>query len=270
MLHYRTYKHNTQSPWVVFIHGAGSSSSLWYMQIKDFRQYFNVLLIDLRGHGKSASIHRTAKHPYHMADISQDIIEVLDYLNIPKAHFVGISLGTIIIRQINKNAPGRISSMIMGDAIIRLNLRAKTLIVLGNLFKCFLPYMWMYKFFARIIMPRAPHKKSRCIFINEAKKVAQKEFMRWFRLTRGINPLLRYFEEQDTGIPILYLMGEEDYMFLPTVEYIAARHHNSQLEIIEKSGHVCNIDQPEEFNRRGIRFLRNIDPRMSRSYYTTD
>ncbi len=229
------------------------------MQIKEFVKHFNILLVDLRGHGKSRQL-VTSKEDrrYNFEDITRDIIEVLDELKIRKAHFVGISLGTILIRNLSELAPERVESMIMGGAIIRLNVRAKVLVTVGNLFKRMIPYMWLYTFFAWIIMPRARHKKSRVIFVNEAKKVAQKEFMRWFKLTYEINPLLKYFEEKDTRIPTLYLMGDEDYMFLPAVEYIVTRHTNSYLEVIRDSGHVCNIDQPKEFNARAIKFLRNV------------
>ncbi|ARM30733.1 alpha/beta fold hydrolase [Prosthecochloris sp. HL-130-GSB] len=255
MLHYRTYELDEHAPWVVFVHGAGGSSSIWFLQLKDFSQHFNVLMVDLRGHGKSKSEAFHHKGHYNFEDITLDILDVLDHLDIQKAHFIGISLGTILIRQISELAPERVCSMVMGGAIIRLNVRAKVLVALGNTFKRFIPYMWLYRFFAWIIMPRARHRKARTLFVNEAKKVAQKEFMRWFRLTHELTPLLKYFEEKDTGIPTLYLMGEEDYMFLPTVEYVVTRHRNSTLEVIRNSGHVCNVDQPHDFNLRAIRFM---------------
>jgi len=260
MLHYKTYElDDPEAPWVVFVHGAGGSSSIWFMQIKEFIRHFNVLLVDLRGHGKSKGIVVPKdKHYYDFGDITRDILEVLDTLNIQKAHFIGISLGTIIIRNLSEIAPGRVTSMIMGGAIIRLNVRAKVLVTLGNMFKRFVPYMWLYSFFAWIIMPSERHKRSRLLFVNEAKKVAQKEFMRWFTLTYEITPLLKYFEEKDTAIPTLYLMGEEDHMFLPAVRYIITKHTNSWLEVIGNSGHVCNVDQPKEFNSRAIHFLKNM------------
>lgn len=262
MLHYKTYElDHPGAPWVVFVHGAGGSSSIWFLQIKEFIRHFNVLLVDLRGHGKSKGIimHKEDHH-YNFEDITRDIIDVLDSLKIEKAHFIGISLGTILIRNLSELAPDRVTSMVMGGAIIRLNIRAKVLVTVGNMFKRFVPYMLLYQFFAWIIMPRERHKKSRLLFVNEAKKVAQKEFMRWFKLTYELTPLLRYFEEKDTGIPTLYLMGEEDHMFLPAVRQIVTRHSNSWLEVISNSGHVCNVDQPREFNARAISFLKKCPP----------
>jgi pimeloyl-ACP methyl ester carboxylesterase len=262
MLHYKTHVIAEDAPWVVFVHGAGGSSSIWFMQIKEFVKHFNVLLVDLRGHGRSKQISTSREERnYNFEVVTRDVIEVLDALHIRRAHFIGISLGTILIRNISELAPERVDSMIMGGAIIRLNVRAQVLVAIGNFFKRMVPYMWLYTFFAWIIMPKARHRHSRMLFVNEAKKVAQKEFMRWFTLTYEINPLLKYFEEKDTGIPTLYLMGDEDYMFLPAVEYIVNRHSNSYLQVIGNSGHVCNIDQPSEFNSRAIDFLRGISAR---------
>ncbi len=258
MLHYKTYElDDAEAPWVVFVHGAGGSSSIWFLQIKEFIKHFNVLLVDLRGHGKSKGMvaPKEVRH-YEFEDITRDILEVLDSLQIQKAHFIGISLGTILIRNISEIAPERVTSMIMGGAIIRLNIRAKVLVALGNMFKSVVPFIWLYSFFAWIIMPSERHKKSRLLFVHEAKKVAQKEFMRWFTLTYKVTPLLKYFEEKDTAIPTLYLMGEEDHMFLPAVRYIITKHTNSWLEVIRNSGHVCNVDQPKEFNTRAILFLK--------------
>ena len=266
MLHYKTHEISKEAPWVVFVHGAGGSSSIWFMQIKEFVKHFNILLVDLRGHGKSKQIAalKDERH-YNFEDITRDIIDVLDELKIEKAHFIGISLGTILIRNLSEIAPERVHSMIMGGAIIRLNVRFKVLVLIGNLFKKLVPYMWLYSFFAWILMPKARHRQSRMLFVNEAKKVAQKEFMRWFKLTYEINPLLKYLEEKDTGIPTLYLMGAEDYMFLPAVEFIVTRHTNSYLEVIRNSGHVCNIDQPKEFNSRAIFFLKGLAAPVNKS-----
>ena len=257
MLHYKEFFLGENEDWVVFIHGAGGSSSIWYKQLRDFTKEFNVLLIDLRGHGKSQTmLERYQNENYTFKEISAEILEVLDYLKISSAHFVGISLGTIIIRTIGELAPERINTMVMGGAITRFNTRSKILIWLGHMTKRFIPYMWLYSLFAWIIMPSRRHKHSRLLFINEAKKLCQREFIRWFRLTNEANPLLRYFKEKEIPVPTLYLMGDEDYMFLPPVQALVRQHKYAALRVISNSGHVCNVDQPERFNDFSIQFIK--------------
>lgn len=258
MLYYKEFKNSDDKDWVVFVHGAGGSSSIWFSQIRDFKKHFNVLLVDLRGHGKSKDLlQKYYEENYSFEFISRDVLEVLDHLNIEKAHFIGVSLGTIIIRTLGEIAPERVKSAVLCGAITRLNIRSRILVFMGHLFKRFIPYMWLYKFFAWIIMPRKRHAKSRNLFIREAKKLYQKEFLRWFKLTNEVNPLLRYFKEKEITAPMLYVMGSEDHMFLPPVKQIVKKHANSSLEVIENCGHVCNVERPGAFNRLSISYLKS-------------
>jgi pimeloyl-ACP methyl ester carboxylesterase len=107
-------------------------------------------------------------------------------------------------------------------------------------------------------MPNKNHKQSRLLFINEAKKLYQKEFIRWFKLTAEINPILKWFRQQELSIPTFYVMGEEDYMFLPSVRKVVARHYkSSKLFVIEKCGHVVNVEQASVFNKEVILFIQS-------------
>jgi len=257
MLHYSTFTLEEKAEWVTFIHGAGGSSSIWYKQLRDFKKQYNVLLIDLRGHGKSKSLIYEKLKSYTFDVISDEVIEVLDHLKIQKSHFVGISLGTIIIREIAERYPERSASMIMGGAVMKLNFRGQILIRLGVLLKSVIPYLLLYKFFAIIIMPRKKHRESRNLFINEAKKLYQKEFKRWFTLVAEVNPLLALFRIKDSGIPTLYVMGAEDHMFLPSISKLVKDHLSSELFVIPECGHVVNIEQPEIFNKQVLKFIKN-------------
>lgn len=259
LLNYYSYEHTTSTQWVTFVHGAGGSSSIWYKQVRDFKKHFNVLILDLRGHGDSKSMLKSPFNKKYTFDaITEDIVEVIEHLKIKKSHFVGISLGTILIRNLAEKKPDLVHSMIMGGAIIKLDLRSRFLIYFGNLFKSVVPYMLLYKLFAFIIMPKKNHKKSRLLFVNEAKKLYQKEFLRWFKLTSEINPLLRLFRMKDLKIPTLYIMGEEDHLFLPSIKNIVTKHVNASLVVIKKCGHVVNVEKAAIFNTNTIDYIKSI------------
>ncbi|GGE07171.1 alpha/beta fold hydrolase [Psychroflexus salis] len=259
MLSYQTYIHSSSKTWVTFVHGAGGSSSIWYKQIRAYKKEFNVLLLDLRGHGNSKpKLADSFKDDYTFDIITNDILEVLDVEKIEKSHFVGISLGTILIRNLAEKHPERVKSMIMGGAIMKMNIRSRFLMRVGNIFKSVIPYMMLYKLFAFIIMPRKNHKKSRLLFVNEAKKLYQKEFIKWFKLTSEIKPLLKLFRQKDINIPSLYVMGEQDHLFLPSIKKIVEDHKKASLQIIKNCGHVVNVERPIDFNKMSIQFIKSV------------
>ena len=259
MIHYTKFLcKNKDSDWITFVHGAGGSSTIWFKQIKYFSKKYNLLLLDLRGHGKSKSIPiNPFKKKYTFNSITNDILEVINAEKIKKSHFVGISLGSILIRNFAERNPSRVKSLIMGGAIMKLNFRSKVLMFLGNSTKSILPYMWIYKLFAFIVMPNNNHRESRLLFVEDAKKLYQKEFKRWFQLTAELVPLLKFFRQIDIKIPTYYIMGDQDYMFLPSVKELVKNHKNSKLFVIPDCGHVVNVEKSNIFNVKMFEFLNN-------------
>ena len=122
----------------------------------------------------------------------------------------------------------------------------------------FLHYMWLYKLNAWILIPSKKHTHSRKLFVREAMRLGEREFKKWLRMSTEIKENLGEFLRKEASAPVLYLMGEQDHMFLPMVSRLVKEHFNSQLEIIRNSGHVCILDQPEIFNQRSSRFIKSI------------
>lgn len=259
MLNYTIYENKETTKWVTFIHGAGGSSSMWFRQIRSFKEKFNVLLIDLSGHGKSKSrFHENSKVGYTFELITGDIVEVLNSLSIEKSHFIGVSLGTIIVRDLADRYPNLVESLVLAGAILKFNIRSNMLMIFGNILRSIVPYILLYKLEAFIIMPKKNHRESRLLLVKECKKLNQKEFIRWCKLTRGIKKILKSQRQIDIEIPSLYIMGAEDSIFLPSVRKSVSLFLNAQLSIIENSGHVVNIDQPNKFNERVLKFLKSL------------
>jgi pimeloyl-ACP methyl ester carboxylesterase len=257
MLYHKTFKHKKSDTWVVFVHGAGGSNVVWFKQLREFKKHFNVLLVDLRGHGKSKKEY-SQEEIYKFDEIALDVIHTMDHLKIEKAHFVGISLGCIVIRAMDKLAPGRAESIILGGAVIQFNSKLRALVSVGKLLNSIIPYMWIYKINAWILIPSKRSIQSRKLFIREAMRLGEREFTKWLEMSSEIKENLQEFLIKEASAPVLYIMGDGDHMFLPMVSNLVKKHFNSKLEVISNSGHVCNLDQPEVFNERSIQFIKSI------------
>jgi len=250
----KTYNHPTSTEWVTFVHGAGGSSNVWFKQLKAFREKFNVLLIDLRGHGKSLENFETID-TYQFDDVVNDIVLVQNELGIEQSHFVGISLGSILIKRLAILHPNRVKSMVLGGIILRVSLQSSILLFFGNLTKRIVPYIWLYKLFAGIILPRKNHAESRKLFIREAKRLNQNEFLKWFAMTRQLRALLKNVRAAKVNVPTIYIQGEEDHMFVEDLKRFIQTRKNQILRIIEDCGHVVNVEKEDIFNRYSIDFI---------------
>lgn len=253
MLHTKKFTNALSSEWVVFIHGAGGSSAVWHKQVKPFSEKFNVLLIDLRGHGQSKL--KSDSKNYSFKIIANDVLLTLEEHAIETAHFVGVSMGSIIIKQLYSLSPKTVQSMVFAGAVTELNFKSRLLLRFGRIFNSVMPYMVLYKIFARVMMPKKNHEQSRKLFIQEAKKLMDKEFKRWFKLTARLTAYLAELEKNTFKIPTLYIMGGEDHLFLMPVKMLVKNDSFSQLQIVPNCGHVVNIDNPTVFNALSIDFI---------------
>ncbi len=252
-LYSKSFVHPDSNEWVIFIHGAGGSSSIWFQQLKAFKKGFNVLLLDLRGHGHSQT--NPDQESYSFDLIIQDIIDLLDEKKIKSAHFVGISLGSMISKLLAISHPERVKSLILGGNIVKLNLKSRVLLFLGNRLKHLVPFMWLYKLFATIILPHKNHIESRRLFIKEAARMDQKEFLKWFRLTKELPKILSLIRNIKPQIPTLCIQGQQDYMFLKELVQ-SIKSTKERLHVIASCGHVVNVEKPNLFNELSINFLK--------------
>ena len=149
--------------------------------------------------------------------------------------------------------------MVLAGAILKFNIQSNMLMIFGNFLRSIVPFLLLYKLEAFIIMPKKNHRESRLLLVKECKKLNQKEFIRWCKLTRGIKKVLKSQRQIDIKTPSLYVMGAEDHIFLPSVRKAVSSFTNAQLCVVENSGHVVNIDQPKPFNDTVIKFLKSLD-----------
>lgn len=257
ILHYEKYFVDAKSPWMVFVHGAGGSIRTWQKQINFFKGKFNLLLVDLRDHGNSKNIEENS--PFDFEGIALDVIRVMDSLNIERAHFLGVSMGSIIIRQIERNDPQRVLSVILAGGIFKMSTKINTLAYLARSLTHFLPFQTLYQLFALVLLPRENHAASRKLFIREAKKLQRKEARKWLSLVKKLNITLRKMFAERINAPCLVVMGAQDHVFLQPARDYVDKYSEVVLQVIDKCGHVCNIERAQEFNKYCHEFIRELE-----------
>lgn len=251
MLYYKIYGNEENEP-VILIHGIGGNHRIFYKQLKEYSKYFQVIAIDLLGHGKSPGIDRNKKPTFE--ENVDKVVELMDHLQIEKAHFVGVSLGSIIIHQLLKSNSERVKSATFAGGITTVNIVPKTILLLGFAIRKNIPYMWLYTFFAHILMPKKNHEQSRIVFIKEAKTLGQFHFTYWLKILRYCDQIYNQIEENI--VPKLYISGSEDHMFYHTLKKDIQKDAYSTISVIENCGHVCNIERSDIFNEQSINFIQ--------------
>ena len=257
LLYFEIHERSTIDAWVLLVHGAGGSTRTWKKQIEQLGVHYNLLIIDLPGHGKNAR--NSDQFPnYSFLFMADKIWEIIDHLKIHKIHIIGVSLGTIICLQMRHLRPDRILSVIMPGAIVKINTKLKILASLSLALAKIIGYRSFYKLTASIMLPRKNHKKSRDIFIKESQALSLIEFKKWTALYYNLNKTLLDFFDTQSPIPHLLIMGSQDHLFLEPARDYAIHHNNAQLKVIPDCGHVVSIESAQKFNSICLKFLKSL------------
>lgn len=244
-----------ERPWVLFIHGFGGSSRTWKYQIESFWGDYNILVVDLPGHGASESEEVDNKNPH--THVSHMIHEILVKEKIDKVNIVSMSLGTIVAIEFVRLYPESVETVILGGGSFNLTFKSRMLLRIANVVKYLMPTGLTYRLFAHILLPKSNHKKSRDIFIRESKKLNANMFKVWIQIMRMKRKKIQEYVETviNNNVPVLFVSGQEDYMFIKGIRKFHKKVSSTTLEVIEKCGHVCSIEQAEKFNKLAKDFI---------------
>jgi pimeloyl-ACP methyl ester carboxylesterase len=94
-------------PPVLLLHGGLANSNYWGHQLEPLIKNFSVTVMDTRGHGRSP----VTSHVFSYGQFAEDVVELLDFLQIPKVAVVGWSDGAIIGLQLAMTKPERVSRL---------------------------------------------------------------------------------------------------------------------------------------------------------------
>ena len=99
-------------PPLILLHGYPQNGMCWSRVAPRLVQHFHVIIPDLRGYGHSAAPPDDAAHTvYSKRRMAQDIIELMDALNLPKANILGHDRGARVAYRLALDHPGRVTRL---------------------------------------------------------------------------------------------------------------------------------------------------------------
>jgi pimeloyl-ACP methyl ester carboxylesterase len=118
LLHYVVLEqpHRRAAADVVLVHGLAASLAFWYWKLAPaLASAYRVLLVDLRGHGRSSMPLRG----YTPAALAADLKMQLDALDMRAVHLIGHSFGGRIALQFAYTYPERVRSLVLADVFLK-------------------------------------------------------------------------------------------------------------------------------------------------------
>jgi 3-oxoadipate enol-lactonase len=236
----------------LLIHGLGSSTRDWEDMIP-FLSDFQIITIDLRGHGRSSK----PKGPYSAKMFANDIISLLKKLEISSAHILGISLGGGIALQIAVDYPEFVKTLIVINSTAEA--RADSFKMKMEAFK--------RKLIVRLVgMRKMGEVLAPKLFIKpEQEEQRTKLIERWAENDKkayiaSFGAILGWSVKKDLPnikCPTLIIGSDEDYSPSEVKREYTALIPNAKFVEIEDARHAVTVEKPEELSNIVLDFLRH-------------
>ena len=196
---------------------------------------------------------------YDFQIVASDILKVVDKLNITRAHFMSLSIGSVILQKLDIMRPKLIDKLVMAGAIFDGSKFMHAFVHCGKLLTNIIPFRTFYSIFSFIVLPRKNHRLSRYIFRRQSKRMTTIEYLKWVQLYKPFFKLIKAYVSRELPRPCLIVMGDQDHIFGNAAKKFAAQQKNAVLSIIKGCGHVVSIESPKIFNKLALDFLKNKD-----------
>lgn len=262
---------------VVLIHGMGSDHTVWEGLIPLLKENYRVIAVDLRGHGLSSK----TSGPYSIRLFAEDICLFLDSLNIDQAHFMGHSMGGVILQELAVKHPERFKSLTLISSFACIDTPLEE--VLTNLKNILIEegYKAFFDECLKVANTSEFIRKNRELFSkirDENSRICSVSSIvdtinacLDIKLCCDVNLVDSIKEDtikentikedtiKDIRIPTLVIAGEKD-VFTPTHHDMKIHESipNSRMEIIEGGCHNLLVEKPVEICSVIKRFLDDL------------
>lgn len=252
------YQEKGEGPPLIFVHGLGENADCWRFQTEVFSASFRTISLDQRGHHRTEDGNETIT----LEHLRNDIIGLMDYLGIDKAHFVGHSMGGKVVQDIVAHHEDRFLSMTLcstcadfGDGTQYVKPRLERIDTLT-----------MEQLGAAIAKlachPDFPERKPEVY--QEIISVLQANRKEPYRQCTSIiaDPRCDHrIALTKVKVPTLILVGDEDQTTpVSDAQFLNRLIRGSFLVLIPDAAHMINMENPAAVNQALAHFLAALEP----------
>ena len=250
------YSITGSGPAIFLTHGIGAAKDAWRFIVPKLSENFTVIAYDLRGHGKSPVTHKN----FGLDELVLDLERIREKTKINKGHFVGHSLGGMIVPAYAKKYPDKVLSVVMLSTVAGRSEddSKKVWSVINEMeekgIEKTLQKLTSRWFTDEFIANNSELVKKRLnqvvdtdpdVFLNVFKIYAKTEMFPWLK---------------DLSKPCLLMTGENDGGCTPKHnEKMANEIKNSKLVILPKLKHSFLIEGPDQIIDNIIKFITKFD-----------
>jgi 3-oxoadipate enol-lactonase len=246
------------APTIIFVHGFPLNKWMWIKQVEALEKNYRVITYDIRGHGSS----ELGDVDFSIDLFTEDLLCLMDALKINKAALCGFSMGGYIALNAIINHPHRFSALILCDTSCFSDTpeaRENRMKTIGSIRESGLERyadMSINKLFApnSLVTRKEEVAAVKTMIMNTSEQSIAKTLVALATRNETCTKL------SEINVPVLIMVGDQDIVTPPeNAQFIHNNINGSLLVILEKAGHLSNLENPEQFNNQLIWFLSTLN-----------
>lgn len=260
MLYFQDFsiENDKKKPLLIILHGLFGSSDNWRTWARLLSHHFEVILPDLRNHGKSFV---TAGMNYR--DLAEDVIEVIESINDGnrEVHLLGHSVGGKIAMVIALKRKDLISSLIVGDIGPKIYPPTHQA-VLDGLSALAKKIFSTLKEADQILSSYITDSRLRSFLLKNLRRGNE-----GFLLYAGMEEIITsyreildwpdFLKEMNYNGPVLFMKGENSpYLKERDYQDIKKLFPRASIALIENSGHWFHVENPHRVKQELSSFYK--------------
>lgn len=253
-IYYEFTENNENRDTLIFIHGVGFDHSIWETFIPLFKNHYNIMRYDLRGHGNSDKGDKTIG----WETFYEDLLYLVETLNIQSFHLIGHGFGCNIATNFALINPDIVKSLILLSFVSlyptstaqklgetrKDQYNMKSMVAVGE---------QVLEFATRLSTNSKQFKK----LLAPYSKVSVETYFNIYQLmmeSKSADSL------HHIHVPALILAGELDPIYPPFLSSISALYlPKSHFLVVPRASNMMYIDQPEVTFQWIHNFILDLD-----------